>query len=165
MVTRSWHMYPFGALFGLGFDTATEVGLLGISATQAAHGLSPWSIMVFPILFSAGMSLIDTLDGHMMLGAYGWAYMKPIRKIYYNLSITLVSVLVALVIGGVEALGLIQIEYHLSGWFWDAISSMNDNFGTIGYIIIGIFVLSWLGSMLIYKLNGYDQLEVQKQQN
>ena len=165
MVTRSWHMYPFGALFGLGFDTATEVGLLGISATQAAHGLSPWSIMVFPLLFCAGMSLIDTLDGHMMLGAYGWAYLKPIRKIYYNLSITLVSVLVALVIGGVEALGLIQSEYSLSGWFWDAISSMNDNFGTIGYIIIGIFILSWLASMLIYKLNGYDQLEVHRQQN
>jgi len=161
MITRSWHMYPLGILFGLGFDTATEVGLLGISATQAAHGLSPWSIMVFPILFSAGMSLVDTLDGHMMLGAYGWAYMKPIRKIYYNLSITMVSVLVALLVGGIEALGLFQSKFNLGGGFWDAIGALNGHFGTLGYIIITIFAFSWLGSILIYKIKGYDQFEIQ----
>jgi high-affinity nickel-transport protein len=163
MVTRSWHMYPVGFLFGLGFDTATEVGLMGISATQAAHGLSPWAIMVFPILFSAGMSLIDTLDGHMMLGAYGWAYMKPIRKIYYNLSITLVSVLVAVVIGGIESLGLFQSELNLSGWFWDAIGDLNDHFGTLGYFIIGIFAVSWLVSILIYRIKGFDRLEIPRE--
>jgi high-affinity nickel-transport protein len=162
LITRSWHMYPLGFLFGLGFDTATEVGLLGISATQAAHGLSPWAIMVFPALFSAGMSLVDTLDGHMMLGAYGWAYMKPIRKIYYNLSITLVSVLVAVLIGSIEALGLIGDEMHLSGTFWTWMASLNDQFGTLGYLIIGIFALSWLGSIAVYKLKGYDKLEVQQ---
>lgn len=115
LITRSWHMYPLGFLFGLGFDTATEIGLLGIAATQASRGLSPWAIMVFPVLFSAGMSLIDTLDGHLMLGAYGWAYLKPIRKIYYNMTITLVSVIVAVVIGGIEALGLIADQLKLQG--------------------------------------------------
>jgi high-affinity nickel-transport protein len=160
MITKAWHMYPLGFLFGLGFDTATEVGLLGISATQAASGMSPWSVMVFPVLFVAGMSLIDTLDGHMMLGAYGWAYMKPIRKIYYNLSITMVSVLVAVLVGGIEALGLIGDQLHLSGGFWDWIGSLNDNFGMIGYLIIAIFALSWIASIAVYKLKGYDQLEV-----
>src|SRR5262249_1993338 len=95
VVERSWHMYPLGLLFGLGFDRATEVGVLGISATQAAQGLSIWSILVFPALFTAGMSLMDTGDSILMLGAYGWAFMKPIRKLYYNLTITAVSVLVA----------------------------------------------------------------------
>ena len=163
LITRSWHMYPLGFLFGLGFDTATEVGLLGISATQAAHGLSPWAIMVFPALFSAGMSLVDTLDGHMMLGAYGWAYLKPIRKIYYNLSITLVSVLVAVLIGSIEALGLIGNAMHLSGTFWAWMRALNDHFGTLGYLIIGIFALSWLGSIAVYKLKGYDKLKIQQQ--
>jgi high-affinity nickel-transport protein len=165
MITKSWHMYPLGFLFGLGFDTATEVGLLGISATQASHGLSPWAIMVFPILFSAGMSLVDTMDGHMMLGAYGWAYMKPIRKIYYNLSITTVSVLVAVLVGGIEALGMVGDEMHLGGAFWDWIGSLNDNFGMIGYLIIGIFALSWLASIVIYKVRGYDELEIRLQNN
>eukprot|EP01132_Coremiostelium_polycephalum_P020938 gene20938-24886_t len=118
LISRSWHMYPLGFLFGLGFDTATEIGLLGISATQASQGLSPWAIMVFPLLFSAGMSLVDTLDGHLMLGAYGWAYMKPIRKIYYNMTITLVSVVVAVVIGSIEALGLMGDQLDLKGSFW-----------------------------------------------
>ena len=107
LIERSWHMYPLGVLFGLGFDTATEVGLLGISATQAAQGMSIWSILVFPALFTAGMSLMDTTDGVLMLGAYGWAFMKPIRKLYYNLTITAVSVIVALVVGGLEVLNLI----------------------------------------------------------
>ncbi|MEF9672615.1 hypothetical protein QNM99_11390 [Pseudomonas sp. PCH446] len=94
------------------------MALLGISASQASQGLSPWSIMVFPLLFSAGMSLVDTLDGHLMLGAYGWAYMKPIRKIYYNMTITLVSVVVAVVIGTIEALGLISGKLELKGPLW-----------------------------------------------
>jgi high-affinity nickel-transport protein len=158
LISRSWHLYPLGFLFGLGFDTATEIALLGISATQAAQGLSPWSIMVFPLLFSAGMSLVDTLDGHLMLGAYGWAYMKPIRKIYYNMSITLVSVVVAVIIGSIEALGLIADQLELKGNFWGFIGSLNDSFGMLGYIIIGIFIASWAASVLLYRLKWFDRL-------
>ncbi|WP_047839768.1 HoxN/HupN/NixA family nickel/cobalt transporter [Burkholderia gladioli] len=160
LVTRSWHLYPIGFLFGLGFDTATEISLLGIAATQAAKGLSPWAIMVFPVLFSAGMSLIDTLDGHLMLGAYGWAYERPLRKIYYNMTITLVSIVVALVIGGIEALGLLADKLGLKGVFWDAIGTLSDNFGLLGYIIIGIFVLSWIASFVIYRVKRIDELPV-----
>jgi high-affinity nickel-transport protein len=160
IISRSWHMYPLGFLFGLGFDTATEIGLLGMSASQASQGLSPWAIMVFPILFGAGMSLVDTLDGHMMLGAYGWAYLKPVRKIYYNMTITLVSVIVAVVVGSIEALGLIADQLKLQGGVWDALGALNDNFGTIGYVIIGIFALSWLASIVIYRVNGFDELEI-----
>lgn len=158
LISRSWHLYPLGFLFGLGFDTATEIALLGISATQAAQGLSPWSIMVFPLLFSAGMSLVDTLDGHLMLGAYGWAYMKPLRKLYYNMSITLVSVAVAVIIGSIEALGLIADQLELKGDFWSFIGNLNDSFGMLGYIIIGIFVASWAASVLLYRLKGFDRL-------
>ncbi len=159
-IHRSWHMYPLGLLFGLGFDTATEVGLLGISAAQASQGMSVWSILVFPALFTAGMSLIDTTDSILMLGAYGWAFMKPIRKLYYNITITLISVIVAVVVGGIEALGLIQDKLNLSGLFWDGIGALNDNFGTIGYLIIGIFIAAWIISAVIYRVKGYDRLEV-----
>lgn len=158
LISRSWHLYPLGFLFGLGFDTATEIALLGISATQAAQGLTPWSIMVFPLLFSAGMSLVDTLDGHLMLGAYGWAYIKPLRKLYYNMSITLVSVVVAVIIGSIEALGLIADQLELKGDFWGFIGNLNDSFGMLGYIIIGIFVASWAASVLLYRLKGFDRL-------
>ena len=114
LIERSWHMYPLGVLFGLGFDTATEVGLLGISATQAAQGMSIWSILVFPALFTAGMSLMDTTDSVLMVGAYGWAFVKPIRKLYYNLTITAVSVIVAVVVGGLEVLNLIGDQLGLT---------------------------------------------------
>jgi nickel/cobalt transporter (NiCoT) family protein len=161
MIRQSWHMYPLGFLFGLGFDTATEVGLLGISAAQASQGLSIWSILVFPALFTAGMSLIDTTDSNLMLGAYGWAFIKPIRKLYYNMTVTFVSVVVALVVGGIEALGLLQDQLELKGSFWDAIGALNDNFGAIGYLIIGIFIASWIASAVIYRLRGYDRLDVE----
>jgi high-affinity nickel-transport protein len=160
LIDSSWKMYPLGLLFGLGFDTATEVGLLGISATQAAKGLPIWSILLFPALFTAGMSLVDTTDGILMLGAYGWAYVKPIRKLYYNMTITLVSVLVAVIIGGIEALSIVGDQLDLKGPFWDFIGKVGDNFGTIGYLIIGIFILSWLVSTVIYKANRYDDIEV-----
>jgi high-affinity nickel-transport protein len=160
LVNQSWHMYPLGFLFGLGFDTATEVALLGISATQAAQGLSVWSILVFPALFAAGMSLIDTTDGVLMLGAYNWAFVKPIRKLYYNLTITLVSVVVAVLIGGIEALGLVGDQLNLTGWFWDGIGALNDNFGSLGFIIIGIFVAAWIGSIIVYRYKGLDDIEV-----
>ncbi|WP_247257232.1 HoxN/HupN/NixA family nickel/cobalt transporter [Pseudomonas moorei] len=160
LITRSWHMFPMGFLFGLGFDTSTEIALLGISANQASQGLSPWAIMVFPVLFSAGMSLVDTLDGHLMLGAYGWAYMKPIRKIYYNMTITLVSVVVAVVIASIEALGLISNKLAMQGPVWDVIGKLNDHFGLLGYIIIGIFITSWAISVMLYRIKGFDALEV-----
>jgi high-affinity nickel-transport protein len=160
LIERSWQMYPLGVLFGLGFDTATEVGLLGISATQASQGLSIWSIMVFPALFTAGMSLMDTTDSTLMVGAYGWAFLKPIRKLYYNLTITFVSVVAALVIGGIEALGLIGDKFGLEGPFWAFIGSLADNFGMLGYAIVAFFILSWLLSFLIYKAKGYDGIEV-----
>ncbi len=156
MVTRSWHMYPLGFLFGLGFDTATEIGLIGISAAEASKGLPIWSILVFPALFTAGMTLIDTTDSVLMVGAYGWAFLKPIRKLYYNMTITAVSIIVALVVGGIETLGLIGSQLSLSGRFWQTIGSLNDNFGTLGYLIIGIFIVSWVISLAAYRLGGYD---------
>jgi high-affinity nickel-transport protein len=160
LVTRSWHMYLLGFLFGLGFDTATEIALLGISAAEASQGLSIWSIMVFPALFAAGMSLVDTTDGVLMLSAYGWAFARPIRKLYYNLTITSVSVLVALVVGGIEVLGLVGDRLGLEGPFWGAVGALNDNFGTLGYLIVAIFVLSWLVSIAIYRLRRYDAIEL-----
>ncbi|HEX3661973.1 MAG TPA: HoxN/HupN/NixA family nickel/cobalt transporter [Acidobacteriaceae bacterium] len=160
MIRRSWHMYPLGFLFGLGFDTATEIGLLGLSAAEASRGLSLWSILVFPVLFAAGMSLIDTTDNILMLGAYGWAYIKPIRKLYYNLTITSVSVVVAFVVGGVEALGLLGGQLHLQGSFWVLVGRLNDNFGMLGYCIVGIFALAWIVSIAIYKLGRFEDLEL-----
>jgi len=161
LITRSWHMYPLGFLFGLGFDTATEIGLLGISAAEASKGLSLWSILVFPALFAAGMSLIDTTDNILMLGAYGWAFVKPVRKLYYNLTITFVSVLVAFIVGGIEALGLLAAHFHLTGFVWTRIQQLNSNFGLLGYCIVGLFVLSWIVSLLIYKWQRLDEIEVQ----
>ncbi len=158
MMGRSWHMYPLGVLFGLGFDTATEVGLLGISAAQATSGLPIWSILVFPALFTAGMSLIDTTDGILMLGTYGWAFLKPIRKIYYNMTITAVSIFVALLVGGIETLGPIGDQLALKGPFWNAVGSLNDHFGSVGFIIVGVFVACWVVSAVIYRVKGYDQL-------
>ena len=160
IITRSWHMYPLGVLFGLGFDTATEIGLLGISAAEASKGLSLVSILVFPVLFAAGMSLIDTTDNILMLGAYGWAFIKPVRKLYYNMTITFVSVVVALVVGGIEALGLLAGHFRLSGFFWDAVRRLNNNFGALGYFIIAIFALSWVVSIAIYKWRRLDDLEL-----
>ncbi|SCZ42398.1 MULTISPECIES: HoxN/HupN/NixA family nickel/cobalt transporter [Burkholderia] len=161
LVTRSWHMYFLGFLFGLGFDTATEVGLLGISAASAAKGLPIWSILVFPALFTAGMTLIDTTDSILMLGAYGWAFVKPIRKLYYNITITTVSVVVAIVVGSIEGLGLLADKLQLAGPFWEAVSSLNDNFGLVGYMIVGVFVVSWLCSAAIYRWKRFDEIEVQ----
>jgi len=160
LIRQSWHMYPLGILFGLGFDTATEIGVLGLSASEAARGLSLWSVLVFPALFAAGMSLVDTTDNVLMLGAYGWAFVKPIRKIYYNMTITLISVVVAVMVGGIEALGLIADQFHFHGTFWDLIGTLNENFGTLGYAIIGLFALSWIASIWFYKWRRFDELEL-----
>jgi len=162
LVTESWHMLAIGFLFGLGFDTATEVALFGISSAQAVNGMSFSAIMVFPALFTAGMSLVDTTDGVLMLGAYGWAFMKPIRKLYYNMTITAVSVVVAVLIGGLETLNLIGDQLGLTdgGGFWGAIGAINDNFGVLGYMIIGLFLAAWLLSYAIYRVKRLDDLEI-----
>ena len=162
VVSRSWHMYPIGFLFGLGFDTATEIGLLGISAAEAAQGMSLWTILVFPILFTAGMSLMDTSDSVLMTGAYGWAFVNPIRKLWYNLTITAASVVVALFIGGVEVFGLIGDKLSLEGWFWTGISRLNDNLANFGFVVVGIFIASWIVSAVIYRVKGFDNLQVGK---
>ncbi len=155
-ITRSWHMYPLGFLFGLGFDTATEIGLLGISATQAAQGLSPWQAMVFPALFTAGMALVDTADSVLMVGAYGWAFVHPMRKLWYNLTITAASVLVAVLIGGIEALGLLGDRLALTGPFWELVGRLNGSFGYLGFAVVGIFVGCWVVSTVVYRWKGYD---------
>lgn len=160
LIQRSWHMYPLGFLFGLGFDTASEIGLLGLSAAEASKGLSLWSVLVFPVLFAAGMSLIDSTDNVLMLGAYGWAFVKPIRKLYYNITITSVSVLVALAVGGIEALGLLVAEFHLTGGLWRLVGKLNENFGMLGYGIVALFALSWILSIVIYKWRRFDDLEL-----
>jgi high-affinity nickel-transport protein len=153
LIGKSWHMYPLGFLFGLGFDTATEIG-------GAAQGLPIWTILIFPALFTAGMTLIDTTDSILMLRAYGWAFVKPIRKLYYNMTITFVSVVIALLVGGIESLGIIGKKLCLYQGFWGTVADLNANFGTLGAIIVGIFVLSWATSILIYRMKGYDRIEV-----
>ena len=160
IATRSWHMFPMGFLFGLGFDTASEVALFGLAAVQAAKDVPFGTIMVFPALFAAGMSLVDTTDGALMLGAYGWAFTKPIRKLFYNLTITFVSVVVAFGVAGVETLGLLRSQLGLEGRFWDAVGALNDHFGLFGYAIIAVFFASWLLSLAVYKLRRYDDIEV-----
>ena len=159
VIRRSWHMYPLGVLFGLGFDTASEVALLGLAATSGASHLPVPLILLLPALFAAGMSLIDTTDGVLMLGAYGWAYLKPIRKLYYNLNVTLLSVLIAFVVGGLEVAGIVADRLGLSGGLWDGISNLD--FGLIGLGVIVVFVASWAISTLIYRWKGYDDLPVE----
>jgi high-affinity nickel-transport protein len=151
VISASWHMYPVGLLFALGFDTATEIGLLGVAAAQTAQGLSPWSILIFPALFAAGMVLVDTTDGVFMVGAYGWAFANPLRKLWYNLTITAVSVLVAVLIGGVEALSIVADRLALQGSFWRAVADLNDGLAFAGFAVIGLCVLCWIASALIYR--------------
>ncbi len=160
LVDRSWKMYPIGVLFGLGFDTATEVGLLGIAAVEASKGLPVYDILIFPLLFTAGMSLLDTTDGVLMLAAYGWALVKPIRKLYYNLSVTLVSVLVAVVIGAIEAAGVLASQLRLYGGLWSVVDSLGRQLGTLGFAIAGVFVAAWGISVAVYRLKRYDEFEV-----
>jgi high-affinity nickel-transport protein len=134
--------------------------MFGIAAAQAAKGIPLEAILVFPVLFAAGMSLVDTTDGVLMLGAYDWAFVKPIRKLYYNMTITLVSVVVAVFIGGIEALGLIGDKLALTGSFWDGIDAVNDNFNNLGFAIIGIFLAAWALSYAIYKARRLDDLDI-----
>lgn len=161
-IDTSWKMYPVGFLFGLGFDTATEVGLLASAGAFATQHVPFYVVMLLPLLFMAGMSLADTTDGVMMLGAYGWAFVKPIRKLFYNMSITLISVLVALVVGTLETLSIISGQLNLAGPFWDFIGNLNDHFGEVGVGIIAIFIVSWAVSTLFYRIKKYDDMEVIK---
>jgi nickel/cobalt transporter (NiCoT) family protein len=162
MVSRSWQMFPIGFLFGLGFDTATEISLFTVAASQAAGGMTFGTVMIFPALFTAGMTLVDTTDSVLMVGAYGWAFLNPIRKIWYNLTITAISVLVAVLIGGVEALGLIGGKLGLGGSFWNLIGDLNDGLANFGYLVVGIFIVSWAVSYLIYRWQGFDRPEVER---
>jgi len=152
LVSRSWHMILLGFLFGLGFDTATEVSLLGLSASQASQGISLATIMIFPALFAAGMALIDTADGVLMLGAYRWAFVDPLRKLRYNIIITLISVIVAVGIGSIETLKLLGDKIGFEGRFWRLVSFVSDSFNQIGFIVIGLFVLAWMLSLVFHRV-------------
>ncbi|WP_455429475.1 Nickel transporter NicT [Nocardia tengchongensis] len=153
-VTKSWQMYPIGLLFGLGFDTATEVALLVLAGTSAAAGLPWYAILCLPVLFAAGMSLLDTIDGTFMNFAYGWAFAKPVRKIYYNITITGLSIAVALIIGTIELLGLLADQFGWTGGPWDAIAGIDLNL--IGFLIVGLFVVTWAAAVLTWR---YGRIE------
>ena len=156
MISQPWHMYPLGLLFGLGFDTATEIGLLSLSATEAARGLSAGNVLVFPALFTAAMALVDTADSALMVSAYRWAFVDPLRKLWYNLTITAASVLVAVFIGGVEAVGLIGQHLGLAGGLWHVVAGLNDSLANFGFVIIGLFALAWGASVAIYRMSFGD---------
>lgn len=160
LVSRSWHMAPLGFVFGLGFDTATEVAILGLSASQAADGVSIGTVLILPILFATGMALIDTTDGIVMLGAYEWAFVKPIRKLYYNITITLISAIVAIVIGGIETVALLGDKLGLTGGIWSIAAALGENFNNLGFAIIGLFILCWIASYAIYRWKRFDEIEV-----
>jgi nickel/cobalt transporter (NiCoT) family protein len=157
MVSRSWQMFPVGFLFGLGFDTATEISLFAVAASQASGGMTFGTVMIFPALFTAGMTLLDTTDSVLMVGAYGWAFLNPIRKIWYNLTITAVSVVVAVLIGGIETLGLIAAMVGHGGGFWHMIGDLSGQLAHFGYLVVGIFLASWVVSYLIYRWRDLDR--------
>jgi nickel/cobalt transporter (NiCoT) family protein len=157
MVSRSWQMFPVGFLFGLGFDTATEISLFAVASSQAAGGMTFTTILIFPALFTAAMTLVDTTDSVLMVRAYGWAFLNPIRKIWYNLTITAISVVVALLIGGIEALGLIADKLGLEGRFWGMIGDLNGGLANFGYLVVAVFLVSWAVSYLIYRWQGLDR--------
>jgi high-affinity nickel-transport protein len=148
-INEPWQMYPLGMLFGLGFDTATEVGLLFLAAGAATSGLPFYAILCLPILFAAGMSLLDTIDGSFMNFAYGWAFSKPVRKVYYNMTITGLSVAVALIIGTIELLSVATDKLSLHGAFWKSVSNLDLN--TVGYVIVGLFVATWAVAFAVWR--------------
>ena len=148
-IDRSWKMYPVGALFGLGFDTASEVALLVLSGTAVATGLPFWAVISLPLLFAAGMSLFDTLDGCFMNFAYGWAFSRPVRKIYYNVVVTALSVAVAFFIGSVELLSLLSTELGLRGGVWSLVARVDIN--QAGFAIVGLFVVTWVAALAVWR--------------
>jgi nickel/cobalt transporter (NiCoT) family protein len=148
-IDASWKMYPLGILFGLGFDTATEVGLLAIAAGVATHHVPFLAVISLPIIFAAGMSLMDTADGAFMSHAYGWAFSSPVRKVYYNITVTSLSVSVALIIGTIELLQVTAAKFSLEGGFWAFLDSLD--FGRIGYVVVGMFIATWAFSLVLWK--------------
>ncbi len=157
VIRKPWQIYPIGVLFGLGFDTATEVLLIGIAVVVATSGTIPlWAVLILPLLFTCGMVLSDTTDGFAMRYAYGWAFLKPIRKIYYNLTLTIISVLVAFVIGGVELLQVTSSELGWRGPFWNWLNGLD--FETLGIGIVVLFIGSWLFAMAIYRIKRYEDV-------
>jgi high-affinity nickel-transport protein len=154
-ITKSWQMYPLGFLFGLGFDTATEIALLATAGAAAAGGLPFYAIVALPILFAAGMCLMDTLDGAFMNFAYGWAFAQPIRKIFYNITVTSLSVIVALVIGTIELVGVFSDRFSLTGQPWDFVNSLNLDY--VGYVIVGLFVVTWIMALSIWHFGKIEQ--------
>jgi high-affinity nickel-transport protein len=154
-VRKPWQMYPLGILFGLGFDTATEVALLFLAAGAAGAGLPWYAILCLPVLFAAGMSLLDTIDGSFMNFAYGWAFSEPVRKVYYNITITALSVAVALIIGTIELLSIATEKLGLTGGFWEWVSSIDLN--AVGYIVVGLFVVTWAVAFAVWRLAGLEE--------
>jgi high-affinity nickel-transport protein len=148
-VRESWHMYPVGLLFGLGFDTATEVALLFLAAGAATSGLPVYAILCLPALFAAGMSLLDTIDGSFMNFAYGWAFSNPARKLYYNLVLTGLSVAVALLVGSIELLSIAASPLGLHGGLWSLAGRLDLN--TAGYAIVALFVLTWVAALAVWR--------------
>jgi high-affinity nickel-transport protein len=147
-ITKSWQMYPLGVLFGLGFDTATEIALLATAGTAALGGLPWYAILCLPILFAAGMTLLDSIDGAFMNFAYGWAFSKPVRKVFYNITITALSVVVALVIGTIELLSVLAEKLSLTGQPWDFVSGIDLNY--VGYAIVGAFAITWAIALAVW---------------
>jgi nickel/cobalt transporter (NiCoT) family protein len=148
-VEKPWQMYPVGLLFGLGFDTATEIALLATAGAAAAGGLPIYAILCLPVLFAAGMSLLDSIDGAFMNFAYGWAFAKPVRKIFYNMTITWLSVVVALVIGTIELMSVLADKLTLTGQPWAFVSGLDLNY--VGYAIVGVFALTWIAALAIWR--------------
>jgi nickel/cobalt transporter (NiCoT) family protein len=155
LISASWQMYPLGILFGLGFDTATEVGLLALAAGVASHAVPFLAVLSLPILFAAGMSLMDTADGAFMSQAYGWAFSNPIRKIYYNITVTSLSVTVALAIGSVELLQVFATKFGLDTGVWAWLNALD--FEKLGYVVVGLFLVTWAGSVVIWKARRIDE--------
>jgi high-affinity nickel-transport protein len=154
-IDQSWKMYPLGILFGLGFDTATEIGLLAVAAGVATHNVPFLAIISLPLLFAAGMSLMDTADGAFMSQAYGWAFSNPIRKVYYNITVTSLSVAVALVIGTIELLQVMAAKFSLDTGFWAFLDNLD--FGKIGYVVVGLFVAAWAFSVILWKARRIEE--------
>ena len=154
-ITKSRQMYPLGMLFGLGFDTATEIALLVLAGSSAAAGLPWYAILCLPVIFAAGMSLLDTIDGSFMNVAYGWAFAQPVRKVFYNIAVTGLSIAVALVIGTAELLGLLAEQFGWTGGFWDWVGGLDLNI--IGFVIVGMFVATWLAALLIWRFGRIEQ--------
>ena len=154
-IDASWKMYPLGVLFGLGFDTATEIGLLALAAGVATHHVPFLAVISLPLIFAAGMSLMDTADGAFMSHAYGWAFSSPVRKVYYNISVTSLSVAVAWLVGAIELLQVLAAKLELHGGFWTVLASLD--LGRLGYVVVGLFVTTWLCSLTLWKTRRVEE--------